>query len=355
MRAIAFYLPQYHPIPENDEWWGTGFTEWTNVAKATPLFPGHYQPRLPADLGYYDLRVPEVRQAQAMLAGSHGIEAFCYYHYWFGGRQLLQRPFEEVLRTGEPDFPFCLCWANQTWSGIWHGAPNKILMEQTYPGPGDHEAHFAALLPAFRDRRYLRVEGRPLFLVYMPDEVPELEATLAHWRGMATEAGLPGLFLVAVTQQPGRDWTAEGFDGAEYHAHFPRRNWYPWSQPRAKVRRWLDRKLGYPVRHEYRNVIANYFPERLPRNTVYPCVIPDWDNTARSGKNGVVLCNSTPGLFRGHVRQAIGLIRGFDPERRLLFVKSWNEWAEGNYLEPDAKFGHAYLEALRDELAAARR
>src|SRR5215467_5970675 len=135
---IAFYLPQFHPIPENDVWWGKGFTEWTNVTKARPLFSGHYQPRLPADMGYYDLRVPEVREAQAQLARNAGIEGFCYYHYWFDGKRLLERPFTEVVASGKPDFPFCLCWANQTWSGIWHGNPERKLIEQTYPGPEDN-------------------------------------------------------------------------------------------------------------------------------------------------------------------------------------------------------------------------
>ena len=170
-RLIAFYLPQFHPIPENDEWWGKGFTEWTNVAKARPLFRGHHQPLVPADLGFYDLRVPETREAQASLAREYGIEAFCYYHYWFAGKRILERPFDEVLASGQPDFPFCLCWANQSWTGVWHGAPNKVLIEQTYPGQDDHRRHFEYLLPAFADRRYLRVEGKPVFRDLQPGRV----------------------------------------------------------------------------------------------------------------------------------------------------------------------------------------
>ena len=149
-RAIALYLPQFHPIPENDAWWGSGFTEWTNTAKARPLFAGHHQPHVPADLGFYDLRLPETREAQAALARRYGIEGFCYYHYWFAGRRILERPFDEVLASGKPDFPFCLCWANESWTGIWHGAPGRILIEQTYPGPADHAAHFSALRPRLR-------------------------------------------------------------------------------------------------------------------------------------------------------------------------------------------------------------
>jgi lipopolysaccharide biosynthesis protein len=172
-RLIAFYLPQFHPIPENDEWWNKGFTEWTNVAKAKPLFVNHYQPRLPADLGFYDLRVPETRLAQAEMAEHYGIEGFCYWHYWFAGKRLLEKPFNEILRLKEPDFPFCLAWANQSWSGIWHGCPDKILIRQTYPGIDDYRDHFYALLDAFGDARYLTIDNKPIFLVYQPHALPD--------------------------------------------------------------------------------------------------------------------------------------------------------------------------------------
>ena len=195
-RVIAFYLPQFHPIPENDAWWGKGFTEWTNVAKAKPMFRGHYQPRIPADLGFYDLRVPESRFAQAELAAAYGVEAFCYWHYWFAGRRLLERPFEEVLRTKEPRFKFCLAWANQTWSGIWHGEPHRTLIEQTYAGPTDYERHFRWLLEAFEDDRYLTVNGKPLFVVFKPKDVPDLKRMSDVWRELAQKAGLRGLYLV---------------------------------------------------------------------------------------------------------------------------------------------------------------
>src|SRR5215471_7891415 len=211
-RVIAFYLPQYHPIPENDEWWGKGFTEWTNTAKAKPMFRGHYQPHVPADLGFYDLRVPETREAQAAMARRSGIEGFCYYHYWFAGRRILERPFNEVLHSGVPDFPFCLCWANQTWSGIWHGAPNRVLIEQTYPGRVDHEAHFRTLLPVFADPRYIRVDDKPIFLIHRPAELPDTAATLALWRDMAADAGLGGLHIAGASFSQDSNPTALGFD-----------------------------------------------------------------------------------------------------------------------------------------------
>jgi lipopolysaccharide biosynthesis protein len=179
-------LPQYHPIAENDEWWGKGFTEWTNVTKALPLYRGHAQPNLPADLGFYDLRVPEARAAQAAMAKTYGVDVFCYYHYWFGnGRRLLERPFEDMLACGEPDFPYMLCWANQTWSGAWHGLDNEVLIEQVYPGEEDERAHFDCLLRAFKDPRYLRVEDKPVFMVYQPEDLPDSRAFTERWRRWA--------------------------------------------------------------------------------------------------------------------------------------------------------------------------
>ena len=349
MRLIAFYLPQFHPIPENDRWWGAGFTEWTNVARARPLFPGHYQPRLPADLGFYDLRVPEVRAAQAALARAHGIEAFCYWHYWFAGKRLLERPFDEVLATGEPDFPFCLAWANGTWSGIWHGAPDRILIEQTYPGRADHEAHFRVLLQAFADPRYVTVDDAPLFVVYAPHELPDARRTTDLWRELAVRAGLPGLHLVAVCQNGlSIDVHVMGFD-AVVICNQVRIAW-PKSLTHARLRRargWYRTVRGWPV-DVYRYADAmRYFLDDVPSGvTRYPAIIPGWDNTPRSGSRGVVLHDATPELFGRHVRQALAQVAAHEPERRIVFIKSWNEWAEGNYLEPDERYGRSFLEEL---------
>ena len=204
-RVIALYLPQFHPIPENDKWWGPGFTEWTNVAKAKPLFRGHYQPRIPADLGFYDLRLPETREQQAVMAQEAGIEGFCYYHYWFGnGKQLLERPFNEVLASGKPDFPFCLCWANHDWSNkTWRRTSalqkDGMMIAQTYPGHADHVAHFMTLLPAFKDKRYMTVDGKLLFTVYDPLNFPNVSDFLSTWQQLAREHGLPGFFFVGMS------------------------------------------------------------------------------------------------------------------------------------------------------------
>jgi hypothetical protein len=347
-RLIAFYLPQFHPIPENDEWWGKGFTEWKNVAKAKPLFRGHYQPHIPADLGFYDLRVPETRIAQADMAREYGIEAFCYYHYWFAGRRILERPFNEVLASGQPDFPFCLCWANQTWSGIWHGNPGKILIEQTYPGMADHQAHFYSLLPAFTDTRYLTVDGKPVFLIYDPREIPDLERVIGYWRELALKEGLKGLHLIGMDKDP--TWfQGHNLDGFIWR-YLPRVDitWYSWRQPIQKFKLFYRNWMGRPVTYSYANVLLDLIKEARPEVKSYPCLLPNWDNTPRSGKNGLVLKDSTPELWRIQAQRALEMTEGIDFEERLIFVKAWNEWAEGNYLEPDLKFGKGYLEVIKE-------
>lgn len=353
-RAIALYLPQFHPIPENDLWWGRGFTEWTNTAKAKPLFRGHYQPHVPADLGFYDLRVPETRVAQADLARSAGIEGFCYYHYWFGGRRILERPFREVLESGSPDFPFCLCWANKTWTGIWYGAPDQILIEQTYPGEEDHRAHFESILPALRDPRYIRVERKPVFVVYSPHDFPSVAAFTRLWRALARDAGLPGLFLVAMSNQPLWSPSEYGFDAKVIT---PALEHYPWISRRRPVK-WLRQRIAIrrrlPAINPYKELVET-FERRLREEQVaatrgyglYPSVIHSWDNTPRSASNGVVLTGATPSLYQVHLDASRKAIEHEPNERRIMFLKSWNEWAEGNHLEPDLRDGHVWLDTLR--------
>lgn len=350
-RALAFYLPQYFPIPENDEWWGRGFTEWTNVAKARPLFPGHRQPTLPSELGFYDLRVPETRAAQAELAQEHGVEAFVYWHYWFGdGDRILDRPFREVVATGEPGIDFCLAWANQSWTGIWHGAADRVLKEQRYLGAEDDERHFAELLPAFRDARYLTVDGRPVFYVFRPEELPDAAAFVDRWQAMARRAGLPGLYLVAeMSDLLGRgvkyaSAAADGFDTGVY-MRLPAD-----VTPRSVLRMRTLRKAmrGGPEIYAYSDsVMAN--AQTGPG--IQPCVYPNWDNTPRSGRGGLALVGAAPDKFRRNVEDAVATIHDRPEQERLLWVKSWNEWAEGNHLEPDARDGRGWLEALRDGLA----
>jgi lipopolysaccharide biosynthesis protein len=346
MEVLAHYLPQFHPIPENDEWWGRGFTEWTNVTRARPLYRGHVQPHLPADLGFYDLRVGEVREQQAELAKHHGVTGFCYWHYWFAGRRLLQRPFDEVLATGRPDFPFCLAWANQSWSGIWHGAPNRILIEQTYPGPDDDASHFSALRQAFEDPRYITVGGRPVLFVYQPDGLIEPARFVERWQKMAHDAGLGGLYLVAGLGESDRlSPLAEGFDAGVFYQFPFGRTAESWLRERLVSRGVIRGPKRFP------------YPDVFPRppaglgERVFPCVYPNWDNTPRVGRRGMVATGSTPERFGAQVRGALALARSHPVGEQVLMIKSWNEWAEGNYLEPDAEYGAGRLEALAAELS----
>lgn len=348
-RAVAFYLPQYFPIPENDEWWGPGFTEWTNTARAKPLFPGHQQPNLPGELGFYDLRVPETRQAQSDLAREHGVEAFVYWHYWFGeGDRILERPFTEVLHSGEPEISFCLAWANQTWTGIWHGAKDRVLKQQSYPGPEDDARHFETVLPAFRDPRYFRVDDRPVFYVFRPEELPNAAEFVDRWQAMARGAGLPGLYLVAEVSdllgagpRYGRG-AEDGFDASVYMR-------LPAKVTRAThLRMRLMRKaLGGPEVYPYSDTAMSLFPTG---SQLQPCVYPNWDNTPRSGRGGLALTGASPEKFGRNVRDAVATLADRPEQERILWVKSWNEWAEGNHLEPDLVHGRRWLEALREGL-----
>ena len=370
IRPLAYYLPQYYPIPENDEWWGKGFTEWTNVTKARPLFEGHKQPHFPADLGYYDLRVPEVREQQAQMAGSAGIEGFCYWHYWFGnGKRLLERPFKEVLESGKPDFPFCLAWANESWSGIWHGARDKVLIKQEYFGIKDYEKHFYDILPAFLDKRYIRVEDKPLFLVYNPTDLPDMKEFCETFQNLAVENNLKGIHIVANNIKNVKiDWDPEtyGFNAYTTSAHNriihdgssfkssgdvqqDRRNTI--KRVYNKLYKTLIKKPGKPAFTFNYEEASNFF---LLQNNLnidsYPTVITGWDNSPRSGRNGLILTGYTPEKFRSHLKQALTMAER--TSNKIVFVKSWNEWAEGNYLEPESEYGTLFLEVFREEMEA---
>ncbi len=349
-RVIAFYLPQFHPTPENDRWWGRGFTEWTNVASAKPLFKGHEQPRVPADLGFYDLRLPEARIAQAEMAVSFGVEGFCYWHYWFGGRRMLERPFNEVLKSGQPDFPFCLGWANHSWSGIWKDEPHRVLIDQTYPGEADDRAHFEYLLDAFCDHRYIKVDGKPVFVIFKPTDVPDAKKRFDFWRKLASQAGLKGLHIVGINMLDFKNAAELGLDAIIMSTLAVTNSANPVLNEASRIVWGIRRKLalGGPRIVEYREAIKHLVPDlNLLDCEAYPCVFPNWDNTPRKGRKGLVLANSTPHLFETHLQDAVHAIADREDEHKLIFLKSWNEWAEGNYLEPDTKWGLQYLEALK--------
>jgi hypothetical protein len=337
------------------------------VAKAKPLFPGHRQPRLPADLGFYDLRLPEAREAQAQLARNAGVEAFAYWHYWFGhGRRIIERPFEEVRDSGEPDFPFCLAWANQSWTGIWHGNPKSILMKQEYPGRADEEAHFRWAQKAFEDRRYLTVEGKPMFIIFAPHDLPSTRDFIEHWRELAARAGYPGLYFVAIANRYAggidryRNAILDPFDAVtplvpqDYLETVARETRFTDVRRRLRelnlgrrLNRFKPQRWQRPARIRYADVVKHALNDLPAGDRFLPCVLPGWDNTPRSSHRGVVYEGETPELFRAYLQKAVEKVADHPEERRVVFVKAWNEWAEGNYLEPDSVSGHAYLDTLR--------
>jgi hypothetical protein len=355
VRLIAFHLPQFHPVPENDLWWGKGFTEWTNVAKAKPHFRGHQQPRLPADLGYYDLRLPEARFAQAELARHYGIEGFCYWHYWFHGKRLLERPVNEILASGRPDFPFCLAWANESWSRSWLGDGfGQILVEQRY-SDCDDVAHIQWLAEAFADSRYIRIYGRPLLVVYKPRALPDPHRTTDTFRSECTRLGLPEPYLVGIDAHCyGTDLRDYGFDMTEHHE--PQLgvlapDVFTDAPLRSKLRRNFKKGILSSTFKIYSYAEATRLMAQVrPKFPHFPCCFVGWDNTARRGRDAIVMVDSTPELFRGQLSTLAGSVLHKHLEERVVFINAWNEWAEGMYLEPDTTWGHAYLEAVSSVL-----
>jgi lipopolysaccharide biosynthesis protein len=357
--AIAFVLPQYHPIPENDEWWGKGFTEWTNVTRAKPLFPGHYQPHLPADLGFYDLRVPETRAAQAALAREYGIHGFCYYHYWFNGRRLLQRPVDDLLALGEPDFPFCLCWANENWTRAWDGGKRHILLGQNYCTEDD-VAHMRWLCRVFDDPRYIRIDGKPLFLVYRASHLPDVARTVATWREVAAKEGIGDLYLCHVESGPKEHCNPAtwGFDAAvEFAPDWTNLGPYLGRGRRSQLLRFL--RGGRSPWFEHNVFGYEYLMERMlgkeePGYLRFPCVTPMWDNSARRKTGAVIFQGSTPELYEGWLSQVVARVKARENMPQVCFINAWNEWAEGNHLEPCQRWDHSYLKATRRALQAGQ-
>lgn len=358
-RFIALYLPQYHPIPENDEWWGKGFTEWVNVAKARPLFRGHAQPHIPADLGFYDLRCPEVREQQAELAKEAGIEAFCYWHYWFGnGKRLLERPFQEVLESGKPVFPFCLGWANHSWyKKEWNPdseGKDKLLIEQLYPGVEDYTLHFQSLLPAFKDPRYLKVNGKIFFLIFNVNGFDDIELFIKTWRNLAKENGINDFYFVAQDfDSRNKDkYFAKGIDAIYNSDTF---NIHHKHNMFRKVLYLLERKIfRRPTTFEYRDAIKYMVIDDCMNEGVIPCISPNWDHSPRSGYNAIILKNSKPDYFKKIAKRAIEIVKNKPEEEQIIMIKSWNEWGEGNYMEPDLEFGHGYIHALRNAIEESK-
>lgn len=363
MKVIAFYLPQYHPTKHNNEWWGEGFTEWTNVAKAERYFHGHYQPKIPADLGFYDLRIPEVREKQVELAKLAGVDAFCYYHYWFGnGQRELERPFDEVLKSGKPEFPFCLCWANETWARkFWNkdGAVvgREILAEQKYLGVEDYKMHFESVLPAFKDNRYVKIDGKPVFMIYKPLEFKDVNNFISLWNLWAKENGFSGVYFIAYTLNISQEYETikqNNFDSICSCRLGDIANSYQKKSKCQKIAYKFYRGIRWSLLHSprlfnYKKIYKKLIGyEEIEHEEVFPTLIPNWDHTPRSGSKGYLLTNSTPELFQKHCEDVFTKISSKKEENQIVFLKSWNEWGEGNYMEPDLKYGHGYIEALKN-------
>ena len=350
-RLIALYLPQYHPIEENNEWWGEGFTEWVNVASAKPLYKGHLQPNIPADLGFYDLRLSESRIAQAEMAKRYGIEGFCYWHYWFGGNErLLNKPFEEVLKSKTPNFPFCLAWANHSWyAKTWNNdSPDKLLKEQKYLGVDDYTKHFYEMLPAFKDERYITVDGKLFFLIFSPLSSSEIKVFIKTWRELAKKNELNDFYFVGQGLKESQSSILEmGFNAFQDNSLFSiykNDNFI-----KKTIKKLAIHIFKRPAKiYDYSKAVDNMVSSNSKDINVIPCICPNWDHSPRSKERALILKNSTPQNFKNHVMKVLRIIKDKPEENRIAIIKSWNEWGEGNYLEPDLKYGKQYLESLYD-------
>jgi lipopolysaccharide biosynthesis protein len=361
IKPIALYLPQFHAIPENDKWWGKGFTEWRKVTQAKPKFAGHYQPHLPSDLGFYDLRLRSVMEEQAELARQYGIYGFCYYHYWFNGERLLEQPIEQMLSSGKPDFPFCLCWANENWTRCWDGFDKEILLKQNYSEEDDRK-HIQYLLPFFKDKRYIRIDGKPVFLLYRTELHPNIESAIGIWKDEARKAGLEGLYLIRVenflrnvdpvdhgcdaSMEFAPDLTCAGRKVSHRNklSHITRKLLHKSGVIKSPY--FLNRIYSYPEMAE------NMLSKAEKPYKYFRCVAPSWDNTARREEGATIYLDSTPEKFQEWTQSVVQKTKeNFKDDEQIFFINAWNEWAEGCHLEPDLKFGHAYLQALKKALS----
>lgn len=339
-KLIAFYLPQFHRIKENSEWWGDGFTEWTNVVRGKPNFEGHYQPHLPQYFGFYDLSNIEVIREQAEIAKLFGVYGFCFYHYWFSGRRILERPVDDFLKS-DIEINFCLCWANENWTRTWDGDDKSVLLEQKYE-LGDDESFIASLIPYLKDPRYIKVNGNPLLLVYRAKALPEPKKSLSKWRTLVKEYGIEGLHICAVDFYDISDPAEVGADAlVEFPPHkFNGPQNHPHLMPVISNPNFSGGIVDYP------KIVAQSLARAFPKFKLYRGIIPSWDNTARRQNTPTIIVNATPDLYG----EWLSYLRAYTREHQKLddnfiFINAWNEWGEGCHLEPDLRWGSKYLEA----------
>jgi lipopolysaccharide biosynthesis protein len=358
IKPIAIYLPQFHPTPENDIWWGKGFTEWTNVTKAQPRYEGHYQPHYPADLGFYDLRLEEARLAQEELAKAYGIHGFCYYHYWFNGKRLLYEPLDRKLNNQKEDLPFMMCWANENWTRTWDGLDKEVLLKQDYSFEDDVN-HIQHLISYFKDERYIKVEGKPIFIIYRPNLFPEMQTTIEIWRKKVKEAGFPDLYIgFAQNKEYQFEPKTKGFDFAFDFQPNSLHSTSSIPYPRTfleKVIRRLKKKFNIKVSDlnyyvDYLAFVRNQMNKPFGKY-VYPGITPMWDNSARRKNNNFVLHDSTPEKYKIWLSNIKENYSWESVPENFLFINAWNEWAEGNHLEPCQKWGRRYLEVTKEILS----
>lgn len=366
MKIIAFYLPQYHEIPENNKWWGKGFTEWVNVKKAHPLFEGHYQPRVPLNKNYYNLLDEEVQKWQVSLAKKYGIYGFCFYHYWFDGHLLLEKPVEQWLKNRDLNLPFCICWANENWTQAWVSKESTVLIAQKYGDKEMWRRHFEYLLPYFKDTRYIKENGRPLMVIYRPEIIPCKNEMIDYWNELAIQNGLPG--LIFAYQHVGLDRESNKDDSRfKYNIEYqPQYATYDLTKNRwkgiKKIRRTILKVLenyfcidlrgvrpGGLIKGKYEDVWNAILTHRPENQKCIPGAFVDWDNTPRKGEKGSVWHGATPEKFHKYLSIQIKRERDIY-QKDMMFMFAWNEWGESGYLEPDEKFKYGYLEALKAAL-----
>jgi Glycosyltransferase WbsX len=375
VRVIAHYFPQFHAIPENDRWWGEGFTDWHNVKKATALFPAHYQPRIPLDANYYDQSQPSTLRWQVDLAKHYGIAGFCHYHYWFDGKQMLNTPTDLMLADRAIDLPFCLAWANETWSRRWEGRGHQVLIRQTHVADqAKWLVHFHYLMKAWSDPRAIAIDGKPIFLIYRPHLINQVDQMLDYWRELAQQHGLRGIYFIAMKQYEFPIQSIiKHFDAVVQFQPFEALGSPDFSgQKRAEQSRWLQplRKLPEPILNRLRELRSRIRPklsfydydevwqqilavERIEGVACFPGAFVDWDNTARYGDRGRVFKGASPERFAYWFKQLVEITAKRPHPENMIFINAWNEWAEGTYLEPDNRHGHKYLEAVRNALLPA--